>query len=143
MKRVCYLFAVILSAGLLIAGCGSSPVTSSGDTAAGGAAISIPAEIEENPFITIVNDTGYEVWYLYISSSDQDTWGEDWLDSDQVLSDGQSITIQMLYPLSVCNSYDIMLVDLDGDAYTKYSVTISANGRIVFIFDDFDWDDYH
>ena len=99
-----------------------------------------PLSAQENPSITIVNNTGYTVLFVYFSSVEADTWGPDRLAEDQVLLDGQSVTLRLPDPLHVANRYDIMLEDLDGDTYTKMNVTVSANSRIVFTFDDIDWE---
>ena len=90
-----------------------------------------------NISITIANDTGYEVHYVYISPSNVDSWGSDKLDSNEVLRSGAFRRFS-LPPLDVTRTYDIMIVDLDGDSYTKFDVTISPNMIVRFIFDDID-----
>jgi len=93
---------------------------------------------QQNPSITIVNNTGYTVYYVYISPSDSDYWGQDRLDSDQIIRNGNSVTLRLPYPSSEVSRYDIRLTDSDGDTYTKMNVLLTANARIVFTFDDFD-----
>lgn len=95
---------------------------------------------QQNPSITIVNNTGYEIWYVYISQTDSDSWGPDWLGSDETIPNGGSVSLRLQQPINAVNRYDIMLEDLDGDTYTKMDVQVSANARIVFTFDDFDDD---
>jgi hypothetical protein len=92
----------------------------------------------DGPPITIVNNTGYLVYYVYISPTTSNLWGPDRLAANQTLPNGQSVTLRLPHPLNVTNRYDIMLEDLDGDTYTKFNVTVTANGRIVFTFSDFD-----
>ena len=87
--------------------------------------------------ITITNNTGYTVYYAYVSPSDNDNWGRDVLGTD-ILANGSSVTVQLPYPLSEINRYDIKLIDLDGDSYTKWNLTLAQNGTIRFTFDDFD-----
>jgi len=99
---------------------------------------STPAPAASGPPITIVNNTGYEIFYLYISPVTSDSWGPDRLASNQTIPDKQSVTVNLPFPISQGNRYDIMVEDLDEDTYTKYNVTVTANGRIVFTFDDFD-----
>ena len=89
------------------------------------------------PEVTIVNNTGYMVWYLHISPTDNNSWEEDKL-GDAVLPSGQSFTVRLNQPLSAANRYDIKLIDSDGDSYTKWDVLIAPNARIVFTFDDID-----
>jgi len=95
---------------------------------------------QENPSITIVNNTGYRIISVHFSSVKSDTWGPDRLAEDQVLLDGQTVTLRLPDPLHVENKYDILLIDLDEDVYIKWDVTVSANSRIVFTFDDIDLD---
>ena len=90
------------------------------------------------PYITIVNNTGYLVFYLYISPTTSDTWGRDRLAANQTLPNGHSVSVRLPHPLNVTNKYDIMLEDLDGDTYSKYNVTVTANGQVVFTFRDID-----
>jgi len=92
----------------------------------------------DGPEITIVNNTGYTVWYVYVSPVSDDSWGIDRLDSNQVLANGQSVTIRLPFPLEIVDLYDIMLEDSDGDTYTKSDLLLSAGSRIVFTFNDFD-----
>ena len=94
--------------------------------------------VYNGPPITIVNNTGYTVYYLYISPTSDETWGRDRLAADQTLGNGQSVTVNLPHPLNVTNRYDIMLEDSDGDAYSKFNVTVTANSRIVFTFSDID-----
>ncbi|MCL2069890.1 MAG: hypothetical protein FWH19_02760 [Treponema sp.] len=94
---------------------------------------------QSGPPIVIVNHTGYEVWYVYISPSESELWGEDRLADDQILANGEAVTLNLPQPLNVTNYYDIMIVDQDGDSYTKWDVLVAANSGIVFTFEDIDW----
>jgi len=42
--------------------------------------------------LEITNDSGIDVWYIYLSPSKSDQWGEDWLE-DHVIRDGETYTI--------------------------------------------------
>ena len=84
--------------------------------------------------ITIVNSTGYEVWYVFVSPVDSDQWGDDILASDQVLPNGESFIYELPKPLHT--NYDIRLIDLDDDAYIKWSVNVTEKSMIIFTFDD-------
>jgi len=97
------------------------------------------ASAQNLPSITLVNNTGYTVWYVYISQTASDSWGNDWLASNEILRSGSAVTFTLPYPLNVVNRYDIKIVDSDGDSYTKWDVRVNANSRIVFTFDDFDY----
>ncbi|MDR1107017.1 MAG: hypothetical protein LBL44_11725 [Treponema sp.] len=95
------------------------------------------ASAQDRPRVTIVNNTGYTVYYVYISQTEADDWEENMLDTD-VLLDGQSVTIRLSHPLDVTNRYDVKLEDKDGDTYTKWDVLITPNSRIVFTINDLD-----
>jgi len=90
-----------------------------------------------NPVITIVNNTGYTIYYIHLSPVSADDWEEDVL-GDDVLLDGYSINVRLATPLSVENRYDIKLTDADDDTYTKWNVTITPNMTINFNFSDLD-----
>ncbi len=73
--------------------------------------------------IRIVNNTGgYDIWFVFISSTYEDSWGDDWLDSDEVISSGSSATFRV--PNDI---YDIRLVDEDEDEYIRYEVDVSGS----------------
>jgi hypothetical protein len=89
------------------------------------------------PSVRIINNTGYDIYYLYVSSSDDDEWGEDILGKD-VLEDGMTFTYRLPVPLNRVSLYDFMAEDEDGDSYTKMEVSVTNNARIVFTLDDID-----
>jgi hypothetical protein len=92
------------------------------------------------PSISIINNTGYDIYYLYVSSSEDDNWGKDILGKD-VLEDGMTFTYRLPQPLSRVSLYDFMAEDEDGDSYVKMEVSVSNNARIVFTLEDIDFDD--
>jgi len=91
----------------------------------------------ELPIVKIINNTGYTVYWVYISPTSADGWEEDVLDDD-VLLNGQSVNVRLPYFLNTINSYDIRLKDSDGDTYTKWNVLISTNKVIEFNIGDLD-----
>ena len=93
------------------------------------------------PEITIVNNTGYPIYEMYISPDFDDYWGKDWLNG-RTVRNGESVTFRMEWPLFEASVYDICLVDTDDDTYTRMGVDIMQNSsrRIVFTFADFDYD---
>jgi hypothetical protein len=90
------------------------------------------------PSIRITNNTGYDVYYIYISPSDSEDWGEEFL-GDDVLLDGHSVNIRLDYPLSRAAVYDIRVEDEDGDTYVKRGEKLANNARIVFTEADLDF----
>jgi len=72
--------------------------------------------------IEIINDTGgWDIWYIHISPSDDDSWGNDWLDEAEVLYSGSSVAFNVPNDL-----YDIKLIDEDDDEYIRYGVEVSG-----------------
>ena len=96
----------------------------------------LPAQ--QLPEITIVNSTGYTIYYAFVVQTASDDWGDEILGSEIVRS-GESFTVRLPFPINVVNRYDIQLIDLDGDTYTKWDVLVTPNARIVFTFDDYDY----
>jgi len=90
------------------------------------------------PSITIVNNTGYTIYYVYIKTTASGNWGEDRLAIDQRLDNGQSVTLHLDNTFTTGRQYDIRLKDSDDDTYTKMNVTVAANSRIEFTFSDLD-----
>lgn len=90
----------------------------------------------ELPVITIVNNTGSSIWYIFISEITSFLKGDDWLDSDQIVGNGQSVKLKLMYPLDRVNVYSIKLVDSEGNLYIKTEVPVSNDSRIVFTSSD-------
>ena len=62
------------------------------------------------------------LWNVYCSSSNSDSWGEDWLGSS-ILGSGSEMGIWLDEDV-----YDIQLVDSDGDTYTMWQVEVNGEG---------------
>ena len=90
------------------------------------------------PPVTIVNNTGYVIYYLYVSPATSDSWGEDRLAADQVIGNRETVSVRLPHAINEVNKYDIMIVDSDGDTYSKYNVTLTANGTVTFTIRDLD-----
>jgi len=87
------------------------------------------------PSVHIVNQTGYTIYFLYISSSGTSDWEEDVL-GNNTLSKNESIKVNLNRSLSAVNRYDFRLIDKDGDEYIKMNVQISNGSRIIFTLKD-------
>lgn len=72
--------------------------------------------------LTLYNDSGQTVWYVYISPSTQSNWGDDWLGPDVVAS-GSS------YAFSVPpGQYDLKAEDADqNEIDVRWSVNLSGS----------------
>ena len=66
--------------------------------------------------ISIVNQTGYAIHHIFLSDSGTEDWEEDLL-GDNILPNGATLEIQVQGSFE---SFDIMSVDEDGDAFAWY-----------------------
>jgi hypothetical protein len=102
-----------------------------------GARSSTPPVTTVQPRVRIVNNTGYSVYFVYITANTDQSWGNDKLGSS-TFPYGNSVLFDL--PSSSTNRYDIMLEDLDGDTYTKWNIPISNNQTVTFTIGDMDID---
>ena len=72
--------------------------------------------------VVITNDTGgYDIYYVYMSAETDTEWGGDWLDDTEIISSGSTKRF------TVSNgTYDIKLVDEDGDEYIRWGVPVNG-----------------
>ena len=73
-------------------------------------AFAVPAFARRKATVKIVNQSKWEIHHLFLSSSDDEEWGLDQLE-DSILVKGDSILITDI----PCNTYDVKVVDEDGD----------------------------
>ena len=92
------LAAVLCISALALAGCGGSKIS-----------------------FTVTNDTNWDMHYCYINACTESEWGDDLLSGD-VIAAGESYTFEI--GSADNDSYDIWLVDLDGDGWVFYGVTL-------------------
>ena len=60
--------------------------------------------------VKIINQSKWEIHHIFLSSSEDESWGEDQLEDD-ILAKGDSVTITNI----PCDLYDVKVVDEDGD----------------------------
>lgn len=72
-------------------------------------ALSIPV-FAEKAKVKIINQSKWEIHHLFMSSTDEESWGPDQLE-DEILTTGDSFTVTGI----PCDEYDIKVVDEDGD----------------------------
>ncbi len=85
-------------------------------------------------YVEVTNDTGYTIYYLYVSNTSSGGWEEDVLGSD-VLSDGETLRVDVTNAKS--EYFDIRAVDVDDDSYTLWNVDISVRD-VTFTLSDLD-----
>lgn len=76
--------------------------------------------------LTLTNGSSFAIYQLFVSPSTDRAWGPDQLGAD-VLLPGESVTLTGV----TCNSWDIRLVDEDGDECIMEDVSLC--------FDDAEW----
>ena len=94
-----------------------------------------PLFTASNSFITLINNTGYTIFYVYVSPSSSNNWGIDLLGEDVLLT-GNSVRVPL--PENTNEQYDIKLIDLDEDSYTRMNVRLVNNQQIEFTIMDID-----
>ncbi len=72
-------------------------------------------------YFEITNDTGYDIYFVYISESSDDAWGEDMLGSE-IMYDGDVYEFDVSDLAWETDLFDIQLEDVDGDTYTFVDV---------------------
>jgi hypothetical protein len=83
-------------------------------------------------YVDITNNTGYTIFYIYVSPDKSDSWEDDVL-GKKVLPNGQSRRINLYgYKNPV---FDIRLVDEDGDSYTFWDIDVSEDDIIATLAD--------
>lgn len=85
-------------------------------------------------YVEVTNDTGYDIYYLYVSHGKSKSWEEDVLDED-ILRDGQTVRVTVTGAKS--EIFDIRAEDEDGDTYTLWNVDISETD-VTFTLADLD-----
>jgi hypothetical protein len=84
------------------------------------------------PVITVVNKTGYTLYFLHISHYSSSEWGNDVLDNFMISPLG---SIQIVLPSA--GIWDFKAVDVDGDSYYKWRYSISKDTTLEFTWGDF------
>jgi hypothetical protein len=73
--------------------------------------------------VRIVNNSGYTVYYVYISPTSSGTWGSDWLGTTTTISDGSSYTVTGITP----GTYDLQARGMLGSVIeTAMGVVLEA-----------------
>ena len=85
-------------------------------------------------YVDVTNDTGYTIYYLYVSNEHSDEWEEDVLGTD-VLSSGETVRVRINDAAS--EYFDIKAEDSDGETYTRWRVNV-ATQDVTFTLADLD-----
>lgn len=123
-KIVAMMLVLVLFMFLLVA-CGGNSTKKENDkpqTQTG-----VPSEKEEEELITlpvtVVNNTGIDIWEFYASVVDTDDWEEDIL-TDDILFAGESFVIDFTFPSDQV-IWDFAMVDGEGNMIAFYEMDFS------------------
>ncbi len=87
----------------------------------------VPAQINDilsqTTSVEIVNNTGFDIYNIFFSPADSNSWGPDVLDSTTIMETGDSVKFLVHHP-ERCNNFDFMAVDEDNDAYYIWETAI-------------------
>ncbi|MBP6020421.1 MAG: hypothetical protein KA735_13095 [Burkholderiaceae bacterium] len=81
--------------------------------------------------VEFVNQSAWEIHEVYFSPASQSDWGEDYL-GKEVLEKGDALTLSDVK----AGTWDVMIVDEDGDKCVLEDVAISSSDRWVITDDD-------
>jgi len=84
--------------------------------------------------LSVINRTGYDIYYLYVSPETSDSWGDDVL-GDDVLFDGSSFTVPLGEYSDLCR-FDIKAVDSDNDSYIKWEYDVCDRSKVILTLED-------
>ena len=90
--------------------------------------------------VSFINNTGGDIWYLFLSPGDSEYWGFDILGSERTIEDNNLLSFYILYPDSE-NYFDIMAIDEDGNSFILYDQLISDDEQCNVIISEGDLDD--
>lgn len=82
------------------------------------------AQAAKKADVTIVNKSDWTIEELYLSPNDEDSWGPDQL-KQHVIEPGESFKLTQI----PCGTWDVKLVDEDGDECVVAGVDICANSE--------------
>ncbi len=92
------------------------------------------AAVAFDGYVEVTNNTGYDIYFLYVSHGKSKSWEEDVLDED-ILYSGQTVRVTVTGAKS--GIFDIRAKDEDGDTYTLWNVDIAAED-VTFSLADMD-----
>ena len=95
------------------------------------AALLVPTFADAASNVTIKNKSDWSIQHFFLSPVETEEWGPDQL-GDEVIGTGDTFTLTGV----PCDSYDVRLVDEDGDECVVAEVDICTNNGWVINNDD-------
>jgi hypothetical protein len=91
----------------------------------------VPVFAAKKATVKIINQSKWEIHHIYLSPTDEDEWGPDQL-GEEVLAKGDSLTLTGIE----CDTYDVKVVDEDGDECVIKEVDLCKDNTYWKITDD-------
>jgi len=90
------------------------------------------AQAQQDYYIDVTNNTGYTIFYLNVSPGDAQSWEEDVL-GDEVIMTGDTVRVD----LTGYNSpiFDVRAIDEDGDSYTFFGINVAEQDLVITLAD--------
>lgn len=82
--------------------------------------------------VTVKNESLWQIHQMYLSSVDEDEWGPDQLGEQVIDSEGGSFKLSGV----PCDSYDVRLIDEDGDECVVREVDLCGEAQTWTITDE-------
>ncbi len=83
-------------------------------------------------YVEVTNNTGYTIFYLYVSPEYSNDWEEDVL-GNMVIVPGDTVRVDLYdYDTSI---FDIQAVDEDGDTYTFFGINVAREDLVINLSD--------
>jgi len=94
--------------------------------------VAASAQAQQDYYIDVTNNTGYTIFYLNVRSGDAQSWEEDVL-GDQAIMTGDTVRVD----LSGYNSpiFDLRAIDEDGDSYTFFDINVAEPDLVITLAD--------
>lgn len=88
-------------------------------------AFAVPAALaQRKATVTVVNKSDWQIDHFFLSSSEEEEWGDDQL-GDQVIGTDESFKLTSI----PCDTYDVKLIDEAGDECIVSEVDICGGGE--------------
>jgi hypothetical protein len=94
--------------------------------------VSSPFDGDSLPSITIRNNTGERIVYVFLKPVSSVSWGHDRLGQLEIFDNRDSISFTLDQPLGAENRYDLRLRDVEGTEYIKRNVIVATDSIFVF-----------
>jgi hypothetical protein len=94
--------------------------------------VSPPFDGNSLPTVTIRNNTGASIFYLFFIPLSSDSLAHNWLGQHEIFDNRDSLSFTLDQPLNVENRYDIRLRDGYGTEYVKRDVIVTDGSVFVF-----------